>query len=280
MLPRHKIFFSVVLSVFVLLSAVLIAQDQPSFRSKPGPHNTGYRAKIRLTKMGGMTITEPGTVLSQVHITGTIHVKADNVVIRRFRQQATSWYGIQCTYGAKNLQIIDGEIWGAKSAAIYGGNFHAKRLHIHDTGSDGIKATENAIVESCWIRNLGTQSGSHADGSQILRGSNFQFIGNFFQMPKGYGHSTNANLMIQSNSGPINNLVAEGNWFDGGNFILQVLEVNYPTTNIRITNNRFMETYTADGVRSYKYGTHRFNVPVEWHGNVWDATGVEIPLDD
>ena len=156
---------------------------------KPGPGNTGPTNPGILTTMGSLTVTQAGTVVENVLIQGTLEIKAPNVTVRNFIVDGGGGqaYGIRATQGHSGLLIEDGEIRNITSAGIYGGNFTARRLNIHDSGGDGMKATENVLVEECWIHHLGTNDGAHADGNQSRWGSNFIFRRNNFDMPVNVG---------------------------------------------------------------------------------------------
>lgn len=253
----------------VLAAFAIPLLGQPAL-AQPGPSTTGPKsADSQLRQISGTTITQDGTVLEGVFISGTLTIKANNVTVRNFKLSSSSHYGINASFGYKNLTIEDGEIYGPQSAAVYGGNFTARRLNIHDIGNDGFKPTGNAVIEDNWIRRLGYISDSHADGVQMVAGSNVVIRGNYFDMPAGLpGFNNSICMIIQTDDGPINDILIENNWINGGGYSIQIRDKNKgygAPTNVRIINNRFG--------RDFQYGPWVTDGNVVKSGNVWDDTG-------
>ncbi len=160
----------------------------------------------------------------------------------------------------------DGEIFGAGDA-IYGRQFTLRRLNIHDSKGDGVKISgDNTVVEDCYIHSLGTAEGAHADGIQIMKGVNHVIRGNNIDMPIGQsGYRSNAALFINGAFGPIDNVLIEDNWLNGGNYTIKV-----NATNATVRNNFFG--------RDYRYGIDSTNdaYPLIWENNRWEDTGALI----
>jgi hypothetical protein len=166
--------------------------------------------------------------------------------------------------------IEDGEIYGAKGDGVYGLGYTARRLNVHHNGGDGLKHQGNGAVENCWVHHLGTEVGSHADGVQIMSGSGIVIRGNYFDMPINQaGSDSNSAVFIRTAFGPIDNIIIDANWMNGGNYT--VYSVGYKgviPTRVRITNNRFG--------RDYRYGTLDTEGDAIASGNVWDDSGLPI----
>ena len=240
---------------------------------KPGPHNTGPSDPSLLVPSGTITADVDGMVIENVDVNGIIRIEANNVTIRNFRINAGgNSYGIHCTFGTYTGTVMeDGEIYNVDSSALIGRNFTARRLNIHHSGGDGIKAEGNVLVEGCWIHHLGMNPGAHADGDQTRNGSNIVFRGNNIDMPEGLtGFRTNAAFIIQDETGPVSNFLIEGNWLNGGNYTIMLANEQYGgPSNITILNNRFG--------RDYRYGTLTLDgLSVVASGNVWDDTGAPM----
>ena len=264
----------------------LTVQNEPAAGSgeKPGPHNTGPSDPSILTPVSGMTITQDGYVLENVRITGQVNVQADNVTIRNFILDGAGMsYGIRATWGHTGILIEDGELINVNSCHIYGGGFTARRLNMHESGSDGFKCTHDVLVEGCWVHHIGTNPGSHADANQTRWGSNFVFRGNFFDIPIGIGapYKSNACFIMQTGDGPIDNVLIEDNWLTGGNFTVYFENKWSPgstnpnfgdPTNCRLLNNRFG--------REFRYGPLNTTGYVEISGNVWDDTGELMDINN
>ena len=166
------------------------------------------------------------------------------------------------------------------SAGILGRNFTARRLNIHESGGDGIKAFGNVLVEDCWIHHLGMNPGAHADGDQTRNGSNFVFRHNNIDMPVPEspngttGYASNGTFMIQDELGPVDNFLIQDNWLNGGNYTIMLGNEDFGgPSNIQIVGNRFG--------RDYRYGTMRPDgLTVIASGNVWEDTGEPLPWNN
>jgi hypothetical protein len=238
----------------------------PPPTDRPNADSTGPTSGD-LKAMGGTTITVDGTVLEKFAATGQITIKANNVTLRNFTVQSSSSYGIRVESG-KGAVIEDGEIFGMSSAGIYGGDFTARRLHIHDSGADAIKPTRNALIEDSYLEKLGYLEDAHADGVQMVSGSNVTMRGNNFYMPHdAQGYRNSQCIIIQTNNGPVDNILIEKNWLNGGGYCVQIREKddNGVPTNVRIMNNRFGD--------DYQYGPWVLDGDVLVCGNVDDETG-------
>ncbi len=233
---------------------------------KPGATNTGCTGKLMAAS--GRTITVSGTVLENLDITGTVYVKANDVIIRNCRITANSFYGIQCTFGFTGLLIEDCELTEASSAMIYGGDFIARRLNIHHGGADGLKTTHDVLVEQCWIHHLGMTPTAHADGVQTHGGggANFIYRYNNFDLPVGLsGFVSNAAFILEPDLGEPTNVLVDRNWLNGGNYTVYGSNM----AGVTVTNNRFG--------RGFKYGLRSEVIDKNWIGNVWEDDGTPVP---
>lgn len=239
---------------------------------RPWAHNTGPSDPDALEPSSSRTITTDGVVLENLDIDGTVTIDADHVVLRNFRIAATSFYGIKVESGHRGILIEDGEIYGMRSAAILGVGFTARRLHIHDSNGDGIKAQGSGgptLVESCFIEKLGKADGAHADGNQTRGGSSITFRHNNIYMPSpgtpsypGAPYKSNAAFMLQLE---ISDFVVENNWLTGGNYTI------YCSGGVSVRDNTFGREnggWPDKEDRRVRSGTCD-----EWSGNVWEDSG-------
>ncbi|MFT4647432.1 MAG: hypothetical protein ACI9X4_000644 [Glaciecola sp.] len=257
----------------------------PSTGDKPGPHNTGPTNTGILQTVGGMTITQDGAVIENVRVYGAVNIEANNVTLRNFIIDAGGQpYAIRAIAGKQGIVIEDGELINVSSSLIYGGGFEARRLNMHESGGDGFKTTNDAVVEACWVHHLGTAPGAHADCNQTRAGSNFVFRGNNFDIPIDIGapYKQNACWIVQTGDGPIDNVLIEGNWINGGNFAVYLVNKFPPPgssrpnygdpTNCRMVNNRFG--------RDYRYGVLQTTGYVYISGNRWDDNGQLMDINN
>ena len=243
---------------------------------KPGANNTGPTNRNNLTNVTNSQLEDmmtDGAVIENVNITGgDVDIVANNVTIRNFVLNANgNRYGFVSRTNKTGLTLEDGEIYNMSSASILGMGFTARRLNIHDSGGDGIKAQSTGsvsgpvLVESSWIHRLGKNDGAHADGDQSRSGpSPIVFRGNNCDMPvnekggPGAPYKSNACFILAEAEGPLVSFTAEYNWLNGGNFTVYCGGEG--------SNNYFR--YNRFG-RGYRYGTRSGTCDV-WEGNVWD----------
>lgn len=218
----------------------------PPGGKKPTASNTGPNNASALVAKGSIHVTTNGAVVANVNVSGTITVYASNVTIRNFRVRSSGDYGVFIADGAKNVVIEDGELTGSHIAALYGANFTARRLNIHDVGADGIKALSDCVVDSCYIHDLGMDPGTHADGVQMSGGENVKITNNNIDMPEhtsgGQTYLSNATVFIHSYFGPVDNVLVENNWLNGGNYTIYSIDAGRGhgvPNGVRIVNNTY-----------------------------------------
>jgi hypothetical protein len=244
----------------------------PSNLAKPGPSNTGVPVGTVLTPYTGPhTITTAGTVIDSKDITGSLSIQAKNVTIRnsKIHDDLSATAGINVEDNG-SATITDSEIYNFQVGIVYS-NWTAIRINMHDITFDGMKMSSNARLQDSWIHGPKPSSDSHWDGVQVQNGVvNTVITGNFIDAS---GPGTNSALFLCPDIGPSTNgpLTVTGNWLDGGNytvFILDGANGKYFISNISVTNNRFGH--------AAQYGPTDINVPVTWTGNVWDDTGAPL----
>jgi hypothetical protein len=257
----------------------------PSTGNRPGPQNTGPSNPGILQTVSGMTITQDGAVIENVRVYGAVNIEANNVTLRNFVIDAGGLpYAIRATAGKLGILIEDGELINVASAHIYGGGFTARRLNLHESGGDGFKCTNDVLVEGCWVHHLGTSLDAHADCNQSRSGNNFVFRGNFMDLPIDIGapYKQNAAFIMQTGEGPMDNILIEDNWLDGGNFTVYIVNKVPPPgstrpnygdpTNARMINNRFG--------RNYRFGVLSTTGYVYMSGNRWDDNGQLMDINN
>ena len=247
------------------------------YGEKPGAHNTGPYAPELLVPSGSITVTQDGAVIENVAVTGMISVNADNVTIRNFTIDGGfgTWYGISVQSGTVGTRIEDGEIHSIRSAAIHGSNWQAYRVNAHHSEGDAFKTSGGNRIERCWAHHLGMGVGSHADANQTRSGSNIVMVANNFDIPipegingPGAGYNSNATSMVRSNGGPISGLTMEGNWLNGGNFCIYLVQDGAPISDVVLRNNLFG--------RDFRYGPLSTGGTLQGlviTGNRWEDTG-------
>jgi hypothetical protein len=200
--------------------------------------NTGPLVKELRAISGNQTISK-GVLENFVLTGGQINVTGPDVVIRNFRIVG----GMKVAYGivatdarVKNLLIEHGEITGVTNIGIYGHDYTARRIYMHELGADGFRSTGNTVTEDSYVEKIGTP-GKHADAVQVLTGSNIVYRRNHFYLPYNDPKWMNsAGFMIQKDKGAVDNVLLEDNHCIGGDFCLQLTG---GVTNAVVRNNTF-----------------------------------------
>ena len=224
----------------------------------------------RVNSDGSVTIFKDGTVIDGYNLSNGVIIEANNATIKRCEISGGGYWGVKINYdnNYKGTLIEDCEIQGSSSYGIYGHDFTALRLNIHDIGEDGINASGgNGTVLDCYIHDLGTAPGAHADGIQISSGSGWVIRGNNFALPS----TSNSSIFIGTDFGRIDNVIIDSNWMDGGNYTIYSVDksVGYGApTNVVISNNLFGH--------DYKYGIADLNGTVSWTNNRWEDTNLLV----
>ena len=128
---------------------------------RPWAQNTGPSDRGALVAAESLMITTDGAAYENIDIRGDIWIDANDVTIRNFRINAAGEsYGINVLDGHRGVVLEDGEIYGMSSAGILGLGYVGRRLHIHDSSGDALKAQGTAtgptVIEYSFIEKLGS----------------------------------------------------------------------------------------------------------------------------
>ncbi|WP_375431245.1 hypothetical protein [uncultured Friedmanniella sp.] len=223
-----------------------------------------------LRQVASLRVTQANTLLSGLDITGGISIEAPGVVIEKSRIHGSgSGNAVQVRSGG--VTIRDSEIYGFENG-IGGDDWQAYRVNIHSTSGDGVKLGSDTVLADSWIHDLTPDSGAHADGIQVQSGVvNAVVRNNVIDMAT--TKSANTAMFVAPDLGPSSKgpLLVEGNYFDGGNYTVQVVDGNngqYFIDDIEFRNNTWG--------RESNYGPVRTNVPLTWVNNTYADTGAAI----
>ena len=215
-------------------------------------------------------ITVDGTVLDGITYTSQLSIKAHNVTVRNCEilmppDETQGWYGISNVYNdasgmprSTNLLIENCVVRGG-TTGIYVQYATVLFNDVQEVGKDAMKVSTkgNCRVIGNHVARLGLTPGSHADGIQLVGGSNVVIAYNHFDIP--ISHNGNAD---------ISRIFIYGNLFDGGNFsVFLTHKTGSPhvaPTLCRMNNN----TFTHD----YRYGPFSWDYDplIQVNGNLWD----------
>jgi hypothetical protein len=243
-----------------------VVTPKPSPAPAPAPAPTpaptsgyGVPANTALRVVNGdLTITEPGTVLSNVDLNGYLTVRADNVTIKnsilRGGAAATTGRALVMSWsGAKNLVVQDSTLVPRYPSAyvdgISGKDFTAERVNISGT-VDAVKVTgSNVIVRNSWLHDAYYRSSgvkyqadgsTHNDGVQIEGGGNITISGTKIS---GFHNSA---IMVTQNVARITGLNIQGNTLSGGGCTVNMAEKGKGGMGgVRVVSNRFGRNNTG-----------------------------------
>jgi hypothetical protein len=235
---------------------------------------TGYRGAgvdaDDLVPSGGIEVLHADTVIEGMDITGSIEIKAPRATVRNCRVRSADRFPVR-VFPAGSLVIEYTEIIGAFSceAAVAAGNCTARRLDIHGA-RDGFRAGSHVIIEGCYIHDLAAHGGPRNNGIRLDSGRNVLIRNNTIEMPPG----SSSAIMIATDSGPIDNVLIDGNIMNGGKFIIRSRAGSYvppvAPTNVRINNNRMG--------RDFREGLFSTSGTITFSGNVWLDSGLAVPV--
>jgi 3-phytase len=229
---------------------------------RPDAKNTGTTGSLQTVNSSSLSLKNGATftnliIKGNVDIRGYSNLTFSNCV---FDAAGTKWC-VRADDGAGTNRVFKQcEFKNMASSAIYGGDWSAINCYVHNSQGDGFKATQNVLIQGCYITNLGMSDGAHADGVQIRGGHDIKIVGNFFDMPILSTTSTNSSMFLQLDS---KNVTFEGNWCVGGNYTVAAYPDTAPTS-IKILNNTFY-------VGTPRYGFGNIFDGVVWSGNVTDT---------
>jgi hypothetical protein len=236
----------------------------------PDASNTGVPAGTTLTPSGGITVSQPGTVVDGVDAPW-IEVEAANVTIRNSRIHSSAFSLIYNRTGSPGLVVEDSELIGDDGTGISSSNYTARRVEITgvENGCDIGRGGNVTIVDS-YIHDLDTSAGAHTDGCQIGEGAHDILFQHNHISPQDSGSpaSTSALIMYTGDGAQNTRVRIENNLLDGSYAGFALYAPRRPASAIYINNNRFRR-----GVFGY---TDSVRVPTrvtEFNGNVDHLTG-------
>ena len=251
----------------------------------PTPAAPAGRPTIEGTSpRGGLTIMNADSVLAKVgkgitefrnlFINGKLDLRGDEAAFFDCMFDGQSGqYCVECDDTKTNAdarRFVRCEFLNADSCAIYGGAFTCSDSYVHDMDGDGFKATQDVVIEGCYVTRLGLGTGAHADGVQIRGGKRIKICRNFFNMPTNVpGTASNAALFCQMDGRGVSprDIDFTENWCLGGNYTIRLLDSG---PNCSATRN-----ILYPGTPRYGFGT--ISDGDVWSGNVTNTGAAATP---
>ena len=250
----------------------------------PDASNTGVPAGTVLTPSGGLTITKAGTVINGLDINGDVIVRAANVTIQNSKVHGridTSDNGAAPGTMIKRVEII-GPYNGAKdsgSPAVGYTGFTCDGCVVHGWGK-GFGLVKDVTIKNSWVYDIivygdPANGGSHNEAILSLGGSNLVVTNN--RLDAGDAPNVSASLALYSQMAAFNNVLVQGNLFDGGGYCVYAgLGGSYGASNTRFIDNTFGDKYDkkCGGYGpAIAYSTGNGN---QWTGNVLESSGAAV----
>ncbi|MDP9797362.1 hypothetical protein J2S43_005874 [Catenuloplanes nepalensis] len=208
---------------------------------RPGEGSTGVPDGVTLTKYTGpLRITAAGTVIDGKQIDGCLDVRARDVVIKRSKLTCGDIM-IKIEQKTANLTIEDSDLDGAQTGFVAGyWNYTLRRVDVHNI-EEGPRVGSNVIIEDSWFHSMhpAASDEAHQDLMQTNGGSNSTIRGNVFDATSTVaGVSFNAAFQVGAEFEPLENVLVEENWFNGGGYTVNIR--NDPQiSNVLFRNNVF-----------------------------------------
>ncbi|EPX60420.1 hypothetical protein D187_001907 [Cystobacter fuscus DSM 2262] len=243
----------------------------------PGPRNTGVPAGSSLVRHeGDVVLDTPGTVFEDRDIRGRLIIRANDVTVRRCVVHAPvprEIDGIISVAGATGVLLEDIEVFAEESSTlqwgVMGGGFTARRLDVHGVVV-GMNLKSGARVESSWIHALDPVGAQY--GISVFEGRD---IGIYDSNVHGPGEEAGAAVFVNQQDGPTRDVRIERNRLDRGSCIVNLGHsggASLPGMVVR--NNVFGAQTVFDCAVLVSTRTQ-----LSAAGNVWEATGVEVPIE-
>lgn len=215
-------------------------------------------------------------IIENLEIRGSLLINGvENVLIRNVHVYSTAFWTVRVFNGA-SVEIVDSEIGHPDylgQRGIGASGVVARRLDIHHV-EDGVKLGTNSDYDWIYCHDLASPNDDpHYDCMQADGGSEGSSITNSYLDPapdpafddNPFG---NAALMIKSDLGPISDVTIRGNYLNGGNFTVFVLDGGHgEPQDVEIIQNAFgpEHRYGFLSLGETKLGA--------FAGNYWAETG-------
>lgn len=281
--------------------ATTTCMPDPSACGYPDAGTVGVTAGTSLAPMSGVvTLNQPGQVLENKLVTGSIAVTAQNVTIRNVRlvvsgeggagigvKPGNNWDRTDANLLVDHVEI---DLNGKPNTKGIAFNGYTLRKVFMRNGADCAHFSRNVRIEDSLcavgpdadrdgVPDAGAASGfcrgtAHFDGFQYAGGADVVINHNTVLNPC---EQTSA-MLITNDPGfnsPIRNVAVTNNLMAGGGYTLYCADSDDTVESETVVGNRFARTYFPRGGR---YGPTAYcNLATTFTGNVWDGSEALIP---
>ena len=219
----------------------------------PTAENTGVPAGVTLKPYTGpYTITTPGTVIDGYDIPRGLTISASDVTIKNSRVHGridTGDANKNPRTMIKRVELIgpyDSASDGGYGAVGYTG-FTCDGCNVRGWGK-GFALVRDAVVKNSWVHDIvvhgdPANGGSHNETIISLGGTNLTITNN--RLDAGNAPNVSASLALYSQMEAFNNVLVQGNLFDGGGYCVYAgLGGSHGASNTKFLNNTFGTKYS------------------------------------
>jgi hypothetical protein len=207
----------------------------------PSASNTGVPAGVALKASGSVVVSQAGSVIDGLDITGDLQINASNVTVKNTRIHSKGWVGIRIKDNVSGVVIQDVEINGSGTSGTSNSNgvwgpASTYRANIYGFENPFVPGS-GSIIQDNYVHDLGAPAAPHYDGIQIDGGqSNIVIRHN--TILNGFGQT--AAVMIDNYFGPISNITVDNNHLAGGGFTVYSDDSfnSNPISGVSFTKNR------------------------------------------
>jgi hypothetical protein len=255
----------------VVLVPLLVAGST----SPVAPPDVGLLDRNRLVMhIGDLVVTEDDTIVENLELLGTLFIEADNVVVRNTWIYTSNFWTVLLSSGSaliENVEIGHPDFVGQRG--LGGDNVTARGVNIHHV-EDGIKLGSNSTYDRLWIHDLDSiAEGPHGDAVQADGDVSNATIRNSYLDSTGPLGLGNAAAQIESSLGPIDGIIIEDSYLNGGNYTIFNRDGgNGIPANIVIRNNRFGP--------NFRFGLLSTDGDIEEGGNTMAVDGSPVVLTE
>jgi SAM-dependent methyltransferase len=237
-------------------------------------------ARDELRPSGSVTTERDGQVLAHLDVEGEIKIAHHDVVIEHVRiRTGDSPYGISYVEGsgAAGAVVRHVEIDGGGNAEQVGvllGEATISDSHIHGVRV-GMQARSGAVIERNRIHDLAADEDTHGTAISVHGGRGIVIRDNNLE------GSTSAALSLYPRVEPIEDVLVEGNVFNGGSYCVYAgdVDMDYRADNrgIQFVGNVFGRSLHRDcGIHGPFAAFNPAQPGNRWKDNVWLASGEPI----
>lgn len=116
---------------------------------------------------GSLTVTEDGTVIEGLYVSGAINVRADDVIIRDTVVANSGWHSIRVSGDAEGTEIYDTTVYceNTRTNGVVFGDYYAENVSLFGCRNDFMSSTRSpAVVVDSFVDGAAYSHGTPSEG--------------------------------------------------------------------------------------------------------------------